>query len=113
MTMRQNVPSTSGLMRSGTRGASRGDWGPALALGPGRSPAPQGGVVIATFRRLSTDPSHQRSRAVEHGAARSEEHTSELQSHVNLVCRLLLEKKKKNSPPSFFIQRKNKREPIK
>src|SRR5690242_21187360 len=27
-------------------------------------------------------------------AMRSEEHTSELQSHVNLVCRLLLEKKK-------------------
>src|SRR5690242_20847350 len=30
------------------------------------------------------------------GLERSEEHTSELQSHVNLVCRLLLEKKKKN-----------------
>src|SRR4051794_41450830 len=29
-------------------------------------------------------------------AARSEEHTSELQSPVHLVCRLLLEKKKKN-----------------
>src|SRR5438477_924229 len=29
--------------------------------------------------------------------ARSEEHTSELQSHVNLVCRLLLEKKKKDT----------------
>src|SRR5260370_41765196 len=29
------------------------------------------------------------------GAFRSEEHTSELQSHLNLVCRLLLEKKKK------------------
>src|SRR5207237_7520955 len=28
--------------------------------------------------------------------ARSEEHTSELQSHLNLVCRLLLEKKKQN-----------------
>src|SRR5260370_19138750 len=28
-------------------------------------------------------------------APRSEEHTSELQSHLNLVCRLLLEKKKK------------------
>src|SRR5260370_18516017 len=27
-------------------------------------------------------------------AGRSEEHTSELQSHLNLVCRLLLEKKK-------------------
>src|SRR6201992_4445611 len=40
-------------------------------------PGPAGGPV-----RLS--PDH----------ARSEEHTSELQSHVNLVCRLLLEKKK-------------------
>src|SRR5438477_9477834 len=30
-------------------------------------------------------------------AMRSEEHTSELQSHVNLVCRLLLEKKKKTT----------------
>src|SRR5690606_41654713 len=30
------------------------------------------------------------------GAARSEEHTSELQSRENLVCRLLLEKKKKS-----------------
>src|SRR5438034_5029893 len=29
-------------------------------------------------------------------AHRSEEHTSELQSHSDLVCRLLLEKKKKN-----------------
>src|SRR5438477_5223229 len=35
--------------------------------------------------------------AVAHvGVDRSEEHTSELQSHVNLVCRLLLEKKKKS-----------------
>src|SRR2546427_7946073 len=30
--------------------------------------------------------------------ARSEEHTSELQSQSNLVCRLLLEKKKKTTP---------------
>src|SRR5688572_32361089 len=30
---------------------------------------------------------------------RSEEHTSELQSQSNLVCRLLLEKKKKNKQP--------------
>src|SRR5690242_21596334 len=38
-------------------------------------------------------------QAAAHSSARakkrSEEHTSELQSHVNLVCRLLLEKKKK------------------
>src|SRR2546430_6062923 len=32
-------------------------------------------------------------------AARSEEHTSELQSQSNLVCRLLLEKKKKRHDP--------------
>src|SRR2546427_5942610 len=31
------------------------------------------------------------------GVGRSEEHTSELQSQSNLVCRLLLEKKKKNT----------------
>src|SRR5260370_6641188 len=33
-------------------------------------------------------------------ATRSEEHTSELQSHLNLVCRLLLEIKKNNAIPS-------------
>src|SRR2546430_8354176 len=33
--------------------------------------------------------------------SRSEEHTSELQSQSNLVCRLLLEKKKKNITPSL------------
>src|SRR5438477_4258143 len=42
---------------------------------------------------------------------RSEEHTSELQSHVNLVCRLLLEKKKKPKHlrlRSHHHQRQNK-----
>src|SRR5438477_5936902 len=34
---------------------------------------------------------------------RSEEHTSELQSHVNLVCRLLPEKKNKYMPTSIQI----------
>src|SRR3712207_8015535 len=36
-------------------------------------------------------------RAVDRGDRRSEEHTSELQSRQYLVCRLLLEKKKKKS----------------
>src|SRR5438477_8229884 len=36
------------------------------------------------------------------GAPRSEEHTSELQSHVNLVCRLLLEKKKQDNHMYLF-----------
>src|SRR5688500_20055314 len=34
------------------------------------------------------------------GANRSEEHTSELQSPCNLVCRLLLEKKKQRTDPA-------------
>src|SRR5260370_25371470 len=34
-------------------------------------------------------------RIVQSYLSRSEEHTSELQSHLNLVCRLLLEKKKR------------------
>src|SRR3989475_6944274 len=37
--------------------------------------------------------------------ARSEEHTSELQSQSNLVCRLLLEKKKKETYPSYLQTR--------
>src|SRR5215211_6398353 len=38
--------------------------------------------------------------------ARSEEHTSELQSHSDLVCRLLLEKKKKNKLTSLHQKKK-------
>src|SRR5437588_8785022 len=37
-------------------------------------------------------------------AVRSEEHTSELQSHSDLVCRLLLEKKKQNTTKSHKPQ---------
>src|SRR5215213_11089303 len=39
---------------------------------------------------------------------RSEEHTSELQSLTNLVCRLLLEKKKNNKYPHLSSTKKNK-----
>src|SRR5690242_20867537 len=46
--------------------------------------------VLATYRYYFS-----RHHGVEANYSRSEEHTSELQSHVNLVCRLLLEKKKK------------------
>src|SRR5690242_1197410 len=47
----------------------------------------------ATMPQLWRRYGSRRSRG--RGWKRSEEHTSELQSHVNLVCRLLLEKKKK------------------
>src|SRR5260370_10902574 len=51
------------------------------------------------FRSRASDPPvAYRERAARHRRrlhrTRSEEHTSELQSHLNLVCRLLLEKKK-------------------
>src|SRR3712207_9020945 len=42
------------------------------------------------------DPAEQDHRAEREQDARSEEHTSELQSRQYLVCRLLLEKKKKS-----------------
>src|SRR5215216_7660818 len=43
----------------------------------------------------------------EMGVVRSEEHTSELQSPDHLVCRLLLEKKKKYHAESVISKRKN------
>src|SRR2546430_12389239 len=42
---------------------------------------------------------------------RSEEHTSELQSQSNLVCRLLLEKKKKSTLNETLLQAKHYRRP--
>src|SRR6266849_11218200 len=61
-------------------------------------------------RRVSENPCG-RSR-VEAGRprARSEEHTSELQSRVDLVCRLLLEKKKKNKRQPPVRQKKKNRQ---
>src|SRR5207237_4774351 len=47
-------------------------------------------------RRGSSRPWYRASSATS-CMCRSEEHTSELQSHLNLVCRLLLEKKKKKN----------------
>src|SRR5215211_9007072 len=43
------------------------------------------------------------------GLRRSEEHTSELQSHSDLVCRLLLEKKKKKQYPHLLVQNKKQK----
>src|SRR5437762_6148762 len=60
-------------------------------------------------RRKLADRSGHRSRIFEcafenPGSMRSEEHTSELQSPMYLVCRLLLEKKKKNKKKSQSMQ---------
>src|SRR2546427_9130943 len=67
------------LFRSALEGATR-------LLEPRR-------VVDQVLRRLDFRR-HVREREMD--SLRSEEHTSELQSQSNLVCRLLLEKKKKN-----------------
>src|SRR5690606_42077853 len=65
--------------------------GPTARARPARPPRPPGGPALAG------QPGPQRRSAGPRPAAvhRSEEHTSELQSRENLVCRLLLEKKKK------------------
>src|SRR5260370_8868206 len=54
---------------------------------PGQAPLREG-------RRVKVRPERAHGGLPE----RSEEHTSELQSHLNLVCRLLLEKKKYQPP---------------
>src|SRR5256885_15554767 len=61
-----------------------------------RSQKPQKGSVTEAMRPISPGaPSAKRYLRAVSLRSRSEEHTSELQSPCNLVCRLLLEKKKK------------------
>src|SRR6202000_3544932 len=58
----------------------------------------------ATISEYSvSSPAQPRPRLASVTPIRSEEHTSELQSHVNLVCRLLLEKKKQRREPEEHI----------
>src|SRR5712675_3451225 len=65
------------------------------------------------FRSTSSYPSHGTCRgpsAVRANAGRrgrSEEHTSELQSRLHLVCRLLLEKKKNDLDPLLAVMTKS------
>src|SRR5256885_5184962 len=59
-----------------------------------RSPGEARGEVRKTLLRQNAHTRHQHDR--DDDDERSEEHTSELQSPCNLVCRLLLEKKNKH-----------------
>src|SRR5690606_40295145 len=77
-------PRTAGPARSRPVQRIRGLWG--------------GGCCPAVQRRLANGRGGRRRRPCRvagTSGVRSEEHTSELQSRENLVCRLLLEKKKK------------------
>src|SRR5205814_5548196 len=58
-------------------------------------------VAIGADDPVYLDP--EAARAAGPPPDRSEEHTSELQSLRHLVCRLLLEKKKKNNYPTYFV----------
>src|SRR2546426_8391298 len=65
---------------------------------PGRGhPGKPVGAVVAAAKVLRVLHASERSLNASEVARRSEEHTSELQSPCNLVCRLLLEKKKKTA----------------
>src|SRR2546422_7462860 len=77
-------------------------WSPSRYTGRAPERRPRAGS--SRNRRRSTRPRFRgrtrgtRSRAARRASCwRSEEHTSELQSRLHLVCRLLLEKKKKQS----------------
>src|SRR6266496_4605039 len=63
-----------------------------------------------TLFRSGPDPRPARTAARRTGPdrPRSEEHTSELQSRRDLVCRLLLEKKKKKDTPRAFKNKKRR-----
>src|SRR6266498_2717452 len=100
----------------GDRASSRGGWRAARegadGLGDVRRVAPErahgAGAGGLPRRRVRRHPSRRRARLVR--GARSEEHTSELQSRPHLVCRLLLEKKKKNrKQPSKEYKKKNQK----
>src|SRR2546429_7329792 len=60
-----------------------------------RSHEPQGFIGVADVPHAVAVVAQQRGDQAATGRVRSEEHTSELQSRLHLVCRLLLEKKKK------------------
>src|SRR5690242_21366827 len=66
---------------------SRGQRGVRQITGHAAHLVDRDGLAPQVGRALDVGPG-------ERDDLRSEEHTSELQSHVNLVCRLLLEKKK-------------------
>src|SRR5690348_17872252 len=83
------------LFRSYPRGAL-GESGPVVPNPHTR------GVIFPTMWRRPTSGDRLRTLGHDRSAGpRSEEHTSELQSPVHLVCRLLLEKKKKNKPTTL------------
>src|SRR2546426_3272592 len=69
-----------------------------------RSAVPNGTRRLDQAARVPRDRTPRRPGRCRIRAPRSEEHTSELQSPCNLVCRLLLEKKKKKLKNAYRTQ---------
>src|SRR2546429_7237095 len=69
-----------------------------------RSPLVKTGAGSASYRSVSSANRYWVRTLVER--ERSEEHTSELQSRLHLVCRLLLEKKKKKKNEALCTENK-------
>src|SRR5438034_7787921 len=88
-------PPRSTLFPYTTLFRSNTDYG-ALVMESGSSLTLIDAAIVATASR-AFDGRVGQGVGVVSGAARSEEHTSELQSHSDLVCRLLLEKKNKTT----------------
>src|SRR2546422_1606164 len=87
-----------------SNGVMRLSWALVDRVGTGiTTAASRAGGAAEPRRQTASRPSavgrdgRSGNRAASDAAARSEEHTSELQSRLHLVCRLLLEKKKKKS----------------
>src|SRR5438034_3088706 len=70
---------------------------PHCAHTDGARPGTSASVIYEGLRRCGASGGLERPCDLHGDAPRSEEHTSELQSHSDLVCRLLLEKKKKKT----------------
>src|SRR5256885_10975816 len=73
---------------------------PAVEHGVGREVIAAITVILDPIGPVGDLLAHREPRALDPVHGRSEEHTSELQSPCNLVCRLLLEKKKSSRRPS-------------
>src|SRR2546422_2138752 len=77
-----------GLVASRSARVSGASWARTVATAPERG----GATTSSSYTPATASSARTTNRAV-----RSEEHTSELQSRLHLVCRLLLEKKKKHA----------------
>src|SRR2546427_3563635 len=87
------------LSGAGVRGHGSPDEGARRPGRPRLRPLRNDPLLGAAYPASCRQGAHgeERPRLLDRIRARSEEHTSELQSQSNLVCRLLLEKKKKTS----------------